>query len=1097
MNPTASRLATLLGTASLVTLANAMTAQAQQVAQAQTAQAGPQEIPEQVLITGSLIHGAAAVGVPVTNLSPQDFAMTGSLTTSDLFRTVPAANVAPGPVATMSGANIERATRVNLRGLDTGTATRSLLMVDGLRVPGQGNGTCEIDPSIIPALSLDRIDVLLDGASATYGSDAVAGVINIVLKRAYDGAVTQARYTTAAGGKNRYQFSQLWGRTWDGGDVTLSYEWYDDSPIMGNAHSNFTVNFSPWGLDNRIPLASSAPGILSNGAPAPSNKVNAAIPGTFGTNCTNCFAIPAGGGVAFNPALNAGLGALTPGGGINWTSIAANTNTFANEFNPYTIAWYDAAAQRNGGSITVDQRLTKDITFYGEGFYSDRRAQYLNPANISPDSNADLSITIPTWNPYYPVGVPSTANSAGLRVNYNLSVENPSVTAAYEIADRYMGGFHIALPGDWTGDIYYSETYDSSQSNPSGIPNLNAVSAALGWTILPSLGSGTLPGLASWTKPGAVPYLNLLCDPHALQCNSPMTLGYVTGIRKITEKFWINEKGAKFDGPLFALPGGEIKAAVGATYTTSNFNIQTVDNTGAPSLLVPLQNETIVRHVWATFAQVNVPFFTDANKLPGIEKLVLEASWRHDQYSDFGGTSNPKVALDWSPIDWFTVRAAWGTNFRAPAVGETSRFANNAIAEQNGGPVVNAAIVVSCTPGAGSGAGRLVNPGSGLVGYVGGTCGTSLTPPGISMNGGAGPVLAAGWRDFVNQDARVLQPEQAMNWAFGGEFSPTTFLKGLDVQATWYRIKISSLLAGFGNPQSSTFNDPVRSFAYIVPTDMAYLHTYADVQCHNNNTPAAAAPGGALGSAPTGCPEFEKMVLAILADPRNTVPVSEQANIRWLNDGGTFNIGQQTTSGIDWNVSYDTDLGDYGAWNVGMVGTYYLHQYSQSLPGSPIVDAFHRDVDNGLLVTPGVVTTPRMHYRGRLGWSNGPWNVTGFVNYDSHFFHAQTAPPDANNRCTVAGGTVGGGTLPCLVTGYTNLEPSYYLFDLSLGYDTGDDPVNDYLKHVGIQVVVQNIMDKHPAFEYRIGTGGGNPSALDILKSDQGRTVSFILTKTW
>jgi hypothetical protein len=66
-----------------------------------------------------------------------------------------------------------------------------------------------------------------------------------------------------------------------------------------------------------------------------------------------------------------------------------------------------------------------------------------------------------------------------------------------------------------------------------------------------------------------------------------------------------------------------------------------------------------------------------------------------------------------------------------------------------------------------------------------------------------------------------------------------------------------------------------------------------------------------------------------------------------------------------------------------------------------------------------------------------------------------------------------------------------------LGYDTGDDPVSDYLKHVGIQVVVQNIMDKHPAFEYRIGTGGGNPSALDILKSDQGRTISFILTKTW
>src|ERR1700730_11409448 len=104
MNPKARRLATLLGTASLLTMANAIAAQGQQVAQAQTAQA--EELPEQVLITGSLIHGTAAVGVPVTNLSPQDFAQTGALTTSDLFRTVPSVNVSPGAVATQSGANI-------------------------------------------------------------------------------------------------------------------------------------------------------------------------------------------------------------------------------------------------------------------------------------------------------------------------------------------------------------------------------------------------------------------------------------------------------------------------------------------------------------------------------------------------------------------------------------------------------------------------------------------------------------------------------------------------------------------------------------------------------------------------------------------------------------------------------------------------------------------------------------------------------------------------------------------------------------------------------------------------------------------------------
>ena len=146
---------------------------------------------------------------------------------------------------------------------------------------------------------------------------------------------------------------------------------------------------------------------------------------------------------------------------------------------PTRIAWYSAAQQRNGGAITVDQRLTKDITFYGEGFYSNRRAQYLNPANISPDTTNLLSVAVPTWNPYYPIG----AGAGTLRVNYSLAIEHPSLTSAYEVADRYLGGFHIALPGDWNGDIYYSETYDSSSNNVGGVVNVNAVSAALGWTI--------------------------------------------------------------------------------------------------------------------------------------------------------------------------------------------------------------------------------------------------------------------------------------------------------------------------------------------------------------------------------------------------------------------------------------------------------------------------------------------------------------------------------------------------------------------------------------------------------------------------------------
>ena len=107
------------------------------------------------------------------------------------------------------------------------------MMIDGMRYPQQGNGLCQIDPSIIPAFAIERIDLLLDGASATYGSDAIGGVINIILKRNFDGAMVEAGWKYGKGGNTQYLASGMWGRTWDGGQVTMSYSWFDIAPTHG------------------------------------------------------------------------------------------------------------------------------------------------------------------------------------------------------------------------------------------------------------------------------------------------------------------------------------------------------------------------------------------------------------------------------------------------------------------------------------------------------------------------------------------------------------------------------------------------------------------------------------------------------------------------------------------------------------------------------------------------------------------------------------------------------------------------------------------------------------------------------------------------
>jgi len=1098
-----TKLSALLGTASFFVMANTSPslAQGEMVAQAD-------EIPETVLITGSLIRGTTAVGVPVTNLSPMDFAQSGALTTADLFRTFPAANVAPGPVATMSGANIERGTKVNLRGLDSGDATRSLMMIDGMRFPGQGNGQCAIDPSIIPALSMDHIDVLVDGASATYGSDAIGGVINIILKRNMDGAITQARWTTSEGGKNRYLASAVWGRTWDGGQITLSYEWYSETPMPGNFHSKFGVDHSPWGLDNRTPLGSSLPAALSTGAARRPNSPEGDKVGTAaatGNGCINCYAVPLGTGWNY--------GDLPEGPTLNWATFNtpgnSGTNGLRNQFDPFDIAWYDARQERNGGHMTVDQRLTSNISFYGSAFYSNRRGHYLNPSNLSPSgTNIINGVGIPTFNPYYPTNAP-----ANLRAHYNIGWESPSITSFYELAQRYQLGLNIALPGDWSGRVWYAQTQDANYNIVRGTTNRNAVSAALGWTIGQTLPAGTTPGIGTWTKPGSVPYLNLVCDPLAYKCNSDDTLAYIQGIRNFNERYWINEKGVTFDGPLFDLPGGTVKAAIGATLTSLRLQTTVLDNTGASSLIVPYQQDAQGRQIWAAFTQINIPVFSEQNALPFLRRLDLEFSWRHDQYSDVKGTSNPKVAFNWAPIDSFTVRGTWGTSFRAPVFGEISPLANVAIAGQNLGDFAQQQgdITAGCTgglPPEGSGAWKLMSslgpggdgtPGSasacptGALVLPGFTIPNIQRLPGISHNGGSGAVVdniraGGGW----DGSWTGLKPEQATNWGIGFDFTPTgNFLTGLNLQATYYIIKITGFLRAFGNPSTNSFNDPeIGDFAMLVPTDFA----------NNPDLPGYAACTTNL--LPTTCAPFQAAVQGLLDNPRNTVDPQAKTLIYWINDGGTFNKGNIKIEGIDFQGSYDWDWGDIGAFNVGITGTYYLHRYEQAVDGGAIQDMFHTTLLAGSVnESQGVESLPRFRYRARAGWSNGPWSVTGFLNVQSHFFHTQNPPPNVNgNFCASNGGLDAygqGGTYTCAIDDYTNIIPSYYFFDLSLGYNTMDNPANEYLRNIGIQLVIQNITDRRSAYGYRIASGGGNPCTCDIQNSIQGRTISLIVTKEW
>lgn len=1059
-----SRLSALCGSASLFALSSALPALAQN-AMPQVAQA-PEAVPEQVLVTGSLIHGTEAVGVPVTNFGTQDFNTVGALTTSDLFKTLPIANVPAFQSSTDAGSKVEQTASVNLRGLST-KGSRTLMLIDGFRFPSQGDSGCQIDPSIIPQLALDRIDVLADGASATYGSDAIAGVINVILRRGYEGAITEGAFGFSPDiGHDFYRGSILYGTKWNSGDITVTYEYYTQDHVRGTARPYFTQNFGVNGLDNRTSIADSRPGTISTGAPAlptvnPNTGTNPAtnvpgIPGSFsattGTSCSNCYAIPAG----------------QNGQGLTWSAILANTPMVSvngvsvplgtkNEINAYSDAWEEPGQQRSAVVLTFDQNVMEHVQFFADGFYDNRRSEILNatgPNSPAPaQNNALVGISVPTTNPYYPTGAPTN-----LRVSYDFGLESPVHIAGNEIAGRYDMGLNIELPYNWTGKVYGVVSQDREYADENGLINPGQVSAALGWTVP----AGSV--LASFTKPSNVPYLNLFCDPTQFTCNSRTTLNYLNGFRNYFEEMIIHEYGATADGSVLTLPGGDLKMAIGGAYDHFAYKDEDNENYNMPGTAqVADLLEYERRTVWAGFAQVNVPVIGENNQLPLVERFEVEGSLRYDNYSDVGSTTNPKVSADWLVADGLKLTGAWGTSFRAPSFQE-SGFVSGTLIQ----PINQAAGAGSNNIGTCPVVGQPAVAGS-IAALIDPNCTQALQNlGGIRLSNGAGIASA------VRPAGFQLQPEKAQNISAGFDFAPDDpILKGLDVNMTYYFIKIRNKLQGCAvGSVSGQLDDPNFTSCYVTGV---------------NN------------------PNFQSQVLTLLTNARSQLPgVQVATNISYIADGAIRNIGWQSVNGVDFNASYVYDAGDWGAWNTGVTGNYVLDNYAVNGPGQPVISVYSTP-NSGTRNSPG-----RLNYRARLGWSGGPdgaFSITGFMNFIGHFNGNGLALPPLcflqgdpttmlkNPTCASYGPQFAQYTqqYPTL----SNYIPSLYTFDLSLQYRTGDVPANTYLKNIGITLAINDITNKAPAFQYSVSTGSNTPHAFwNTISADQ-RYITIVVTKAW
>src|SRR5689334_23454869 len=179
---------------------------------------------EEVVVTGTLIRGAQPTGSELVTLDRQAIVSSGALTTTNLMTSLPQLNSFNAlPLGTPDFAN--PVPRFNIR-----ATAGTLVLLNGHRMVGSGVLQTTPDPSAIPIGAIERVEVLPDGASATYGADAVGGVVNFITRTHYDGAEPRASY---GHGDSYYEYdlSQSLGKSWNTGNVLAAYEY--------TAHDNF------------------------------------------------------------------------------------------------------------------------------------------------------------------------------------------------------------------------------------------------------------------------------------------------------------------------------------------------------------------------------------------------------------------------------------------------------------------------------------------------------------------------------------------------------------------------------------------------------------------------------------------------------------------------------------------------------------------------------------------------------------------------------------------------------------------------------------------------------------------------------------------
>ncbi|AOK31150.1 MULTISPECIES: TonB-dependent receptor [Burkholderia] len=565
-------------------------------------------------VTGSLIRSSDKVGFnQVQTVTSKDIQNSGYTTVTDYLRSV-SANSASSWSEGTTNSFAPGGAGLALRGL---SEKYTLVLVDGQRVAPYAfavNGTDQFfDLNTLPLNIIDKIEIVKTGAVSQYGSDAIAGVVNIITKKNFQGLELDGSYggaTQGSGGQGTTKFSILGGfgdLNADRFNVTAGLSFYRSTGTL-ESYRDMTQNQD----------FSNYPGGLLNQA-----TTNWRVPGVGRVPLSTC---PYGGSVVPSDANARTFGA--GGSTCQWNQA------YATSLSPWT--------ERLSAKVHADFKISDAVQAFADLWESNNTTvtnngigglggstQTYNPATGGLNI---ISNVVPASNPYNPFGAPT-------RLYYPFPAAQAVHTSSnfWRAATGLKGTLSTPHLGDWDWSVAYTHSQNTVSNHYSNLINGAA--------------------LENIVRNGVFDFANPAATPNGLD-----GLYGGTETQAITKLDAID---ATISTPsLFKLPAGDVGLGFGAQFLHESEYIGTGAGWANGTYISPaLQSVNGQRNVAAVYYQVDIPI---------IKNLTFQQSGRYDHYSDFGGAFSPRFALRYQPLREFVTYASYNRGFRAPTLIENT-----------------------------------------------------------------------------------------------------------------------------------------------------------------------------------------------------------------------------------------------------------------------------------------------------------------------------------------------------------------------------------------------------------------------------------------